>query len=114
MNAHAVHVEKAYDRPIMSAFHATFSVGGVIAALVGARATSAGMSPAATLGAAGAVGIVIALIPSRSLLPTASDRSPLTAAAIPRPNPRLRTPEGAGGEAAYRSPDASGSSPPWR
>lgn len=68
MNAHAVHVEKAYDRPIMSAFHATFSVGGVIAALVGARATSAGMSPTATLGAAGAVGIVIALLPARSLL----------------------------------------------
>jgi hypothetical protein len=33
MNAHAVHVEKAYNRRIMSAFHATFSVGGVIALL---------------------------------------------------------------------------------
>jgi hypothetical protein len=31
MNAHAVHVEKAYNRRIMSALHATFSVGGVIA-----------------------------------------------------------------------------------
>ena len=40
MNAHAVHVEKAYNRPVMSAFHAAFSVGGVIAALVGARATT--------------------------------------------------------------------------
>jgi MFS family permease len=68
MNTHAVHVEKAYNRPVMSAFHATFSVGGVIAALIGARAASAGMSPAATLGAAGAVGIVIALLPARSLL----------------------------------------------
>lgn len=28
MNAHAVHVEKAYNRPVMSAFHAMFSVGG--------------------------------------------------------------------------------------
>ena len=68
MNAHAVHVEKAYNRNIMSAFHATFSIGGVIAAVIGARAISAGMSPAATLGIAGAVGVVVALIPARSLL----------------------------------------------
>ncbi|MFF4958793.1 MFS transporter [Streptomyces sp. NPDC001222] len=69
MNAHAVHVEKAYGRPVMSAFHATFSVGGVIASLVAAGAASAGMSPAVTLGASGAVGIVIALVSARSLLP---------------------------------------------
>jgi MFS family permease len=68
MNAHAVHVEKAYNRPILSAFHATFSLGGVLAALIGSRATSAGFSPAATLGVAGAAGIVIALLPARSLL----------------------------------------------
>ena len=93
MNAHAVHVEKAYDRPIMSTFHATFSVGGVIAALVGARATSAGMSPAATLGAAGAVGIVIALLPARSLLgPAPASPAPeSTVAGRPsRPEPKRR------------------------
>ena len=81
MNAHAVHVEKAYDRRIMSAFHATFSVGGVVAALVGARATSAGLSPAETLGAAGAVGIIIALIPARSLLATGPAAPTLESAA---------------------------------
>ncbi|MFD8815259.1 MFS transporter [Streptomyces sp. NPDC059627] len=71
MNAHAVHVEKAYGRPVMSAFHAMFSVGGVIASLVAAAAAGTGASPAATMGALGAIGVVTALASARSLLPAA-------------------------------------------
>ncbi|MFD7495956.1 MFS transporter [Streptomyces sp. NPDC059832] len=71
MNAHAVHVEKAYGRPVMSGFHATFSVGGVLASLAGAGAASVGLNPAAVMAAMGAVGIVIALGSARALLPAA-------------------------------------------
>ncbi|MFK0191020.1 MFS transporter [Kitasatospora sp. NPDC090308] len=69
MNAHAVHVEQAYGRPVMSGFHATFSVGGVIAAGAAAASAAAGLGPAATLALLGAAGAATALLTARSLLP---------------------------------------------
>ncbi|MFI1419219.1 MFS transporter [Streptomyces sp. NPDC020731] len=69
MNAHAVQVEKAYERPVMSAFHATFSVGGVLAALLGAAAIDVGWGPFPTLATAAGLGVVVALVSARGLLP---------------------------------------------
>ncbi|MEU0029758.1 MFS transporter [Streptomyces sp. NPDC006335] len=71
MNVHAVQVEKAYGRPVMSGFHATFSVGGVLAALAGAGAASTGLDPAAAMAVTGAVGVAIALASAHALLPAA-------------------------------------------
>lgn len=79
MNAHAVHVERAYNRPIMSAFHAMWSIGGGVAAIVGAAAATVGLSPAATLGLAGAVGIAAALVSARNLLPSVPVAAPAIA-----------------------------------
>ncbi|WP_055563657.1 MFS transporter [Streptomyces atriruber] len=76
MNAHAVQVERGYRRPVMSAFHATFSIGGVLAALVGARTLSWGWSPAATLGAVALLGVVAAALSAPALLRPARGSEP--------------------------------------
>ncbi|MFF3546993.1 MFS transporter [Streptomyces platensis] len=68
MNAHAIQVERGYQRPVMSAFHAAFSIGGVLAALAGARMLSWGWSPVATLGTVALLGLVIAAVAARALL----------------------------------------------
>jgi MFS family permease len=68
MNAQAVVVERAYGRPIMAAFHAMWSIGGAIAALIGAATLRAGVPTEVTLVSAGVVCIVISLIARRFLL----------------------------------------------
>jgi MFS family permease len=73
MNAHAVHVEKAYARPVMSAFHAAYSVGGVLAAVIAAGTSGIGMSSAGALAVIGAGGILVALGSFNLLLHTGPD-----------------------------------------
>ncbi|MDI5972463.1 MFS transporter [Streptomyces sp. SL13] len=68
MNAHAVQVERGYDRPVMSAFHAVFSIGGVAASLIGAWALGRGWSAPATLAGVGALGLVATALATRGLL----------------------------------------------
>ncbi|MCA1221482.1 MFS transporter [Streptomyces sp. 8L] len=69
MNTHAVQVEHRYGRPVMSAFHAVFSLGGVLAALVGARVLSWDWSTPGTLAGMGAFGVLVALGSAPALLP---------------------------------------------
>ncbi|WP_336215569.1 MFS transporter [Nonomuraea sp. LPB2021202275-12-8] len=57
MNANAVEVERAWGRPMMSSFHAVFSIGGFAGATVGGVFAHLELSPAATFWS---VGVMIA------------------------------------------------------
>ncbi|MBT2543093.1 MFS transporter [Streptomyces sp. ISL-44] len=68
MNTHAIQVERGYARPVMSAFHAVFSLGGVLAALVGARLITWGWDLGVTLTAVAVTGLVVTVIATPALL----------------------------------------------
>ncbi|MGW4330373.1 MFS transporter [Nocardia sp. NPDC004573] len=61
MNTQAVLVERAYRRPIMAAFHALFSGGGLLGSLLGAAALRAGWDVRVTLVVAAAAGVALTL-----------------------------------------------------
>ena len=68
MNTQAVHVERDYGRPIMAAFHALFSCGGLVGSLFGALALRLSWDIRTTLGCATVLGFVVVLISTRRLL----------------------------------------------
>ncbi|MGW7097930.1 MFS transporter [Streptomyces sp. NPDC054838] len=88
MNTHAVRVERAYGRPVMSAFHAVFSVGGVFAALGGALTLALGWGPAVTLPVVAGLGLVVTALSAPALLP----RSGAAAERVAGPRAKRRTP----------------------
>ncbi|TCO49738.1 MFS transporter [Actinocrispum wychmicini] len=85
MNVHAVEVERGYGRPVMSAFHAMWSIGGVCAALVGALTLSWGWNPSATLSGVIVLGVVVTAIAAPTLL------RPQPGAAVTDKAPRRKT-----------------------
>ncbi|MEF3112211.1 MFS transporter [Streptomyces chrestomyceticus] len=100
MNTQAVQVERGYGRPVMSAFHAVFSVGGVIAALIGARTISWDWQPSLTLAVVAVAGVLItlALVPGMlpperpAPAPTGPDAAQSGTPEIPAPAAKRRTP----------------------
>lgn len=85
MNAQAADVERRYRRPIMSAFHALFSVGGVVGSLVGALTLGLGLPILVTMGGATAVALIGIAAVRTSLL----DAPPAPRDSAPRPSGRF-------------------------
>jgi MFS family permease len=75
MNAHGVTVERRVARPILSSFHASFSLGGLIGALLGAGGAALGIDVRVELAVLGAASLLVGVVASRSLLPAAADVS---------------------------------------
>jgi MFS family permease len=69
MNAHAVRVERAYGRPIMTSFHAVYSIGGFAGALFGGLFAWLELTPEQTFLAAGPPMAVVGAVAGRWLLP---------------------------------------------
>nr|WP_043625580.1 hypothetical protein [Nonomuraea candida] len=71
MNAGAVQVERAYGRPIMSSFHAVYSLGGFAGAAAGELFAHRELTAAATFWTVGALIVVLAAWAARwTLHPT--------------------------------------------
>ncbi|WP_066368488.1 MFS transporter [Herbidospora mongoliensis] len=75
MNANAVIVERHYARPIMSSFHAVFSVGGFLGAATGGLFAHVDASVALTFGTVGVFILVISIACARMALPDELDLS---------------------------------------
>jgi MFS family permease len=69
MNAHAVQVERAHGRPLMSGFHACWSIGGAIGAGVGAIARGQDVGLAPYLIGSAVAGAAVAAVALPGLLP---------------------------------------------
>lgn len=73
MNAHAVLVERGYERPIMSSFHGFASVGALLGAVGGLLAAHANVGPQLQFSVVGAVAVAIGLFLRTTLLPGEAD-----------------------------------------
>lgn len=87
MNAQAVTVEKEYGKPIMSAFHGFFSLGGLTGAGLGGLLLSLGLNPAAHVLTVSLLMFAATLAASRFLLPKEEQHAPKSSkfAFPPRP-----------------------------
>jgi len=76
MNAHAVLVQRSCNQPIMSSFHALWSIGGIAGACTGAAMAYAGVKPELHFPAVAAALFVAGLVVTGGLFDAAADRAP--------------------------------------
>jgi predicted MFS family arabinose efflux permease len=89
MNIQAVAVEHRYGRPIMSSFHASYSLGGMIGAYLSGRVAALGISPQLNLLGAAVILGIIGIGATHWLLPSSIDRrgreeNPVAKFSLPR------------------------------
>ncbi|WP_235673098.1 MFS transporter [Mycolicibacterium hodleri] len=94
MNAAAVEVERAYQRPIMASFHGVFSIGSVVGALLAAAAFAGGVSVHLAVLAMASLALIVCGAAAMGLLHTTTPADTPPAPAAPqdpeRPLPRQR------------------------
>ncbi|MFG1804391.1 MFS transporter [Micromonospora carbonacea] len=81
MNANALEVQRAWGKPIMSSFHAIYSIGGFLGAIVGSFFARSGASVGVTFLTVGAGVLVLAVWAALWVLPAAG--APEAAAGSP-------------------------------
>lgn len=85
MNANAVQVQRAWGRPVMTSFHAVYSIGGFLGAAAGGLFARRHITPGATFVAVGCGVLVLAVWAALWVLPDAAAprRSGATTAGAP-------------------------------
>jgi MFS family permease len=71
MNANAISVQRAWGSPIMSSFHAAYSIGGFLGAIIGSLFASGSISVEVTFLSVGGAVLVVAIWASLWVLPAA-------------------------------------------
>ncbi|MGX6600936.1 MFS transporter [Micromonosporaceae bacterium Da 78-11] len=85
MNANAIEVQRAWGSPIMSSFHATYSIGGFLGAIAGSLFARQGIGVGPTFLTVGAVVLLSAVWASRWVLPGPPAEDVVAAADSDRP-----------------------------
>ncbi len=73
MNAHAVLLQRNYEQPIMSSFHALWSIGGIAGACTGAAMAYANIKPELHFPGVAVVLFVLGMVITGWLVPSAAD-----------------------------------------